>query len=152
MILLGSTFAPPSTQKTIPVTSIPSSNTSSSSSTSSKTSSTTFSIKVIFKKFSRQSHCTFNALFRIPTRLNKFEHFKANQGFNTSKKHQQIRRREGTEIFEGRKPDIIHYIESPQLGTKVSYSGLIDERTPKTSIVKESTFSVPNVIVGYIGN
>jgi len=84
--------------------------------------------------------------------LNKFEHFKANQGFNTSKKHQQIRRREGTEIFEGRKPDIIHYIESPQLGSKVSYSGLIDERTPKTSIVKESTFNVPNVIVGYIGN
>ena len=91
-------------------------------------------------------------LFRIPTRLNKFEHFKANQGYNTFKKHQQIRRREGTEIFDGRKPDIIHYIESPQLGSKLSYSSLIDERTPETSIVKESTFDIPNVIVGYIGS
>ena len=92
---------------------------------------------------------------RLPsrTRLNNFEHFSANkQSYSANRRHQQIRRREGTEIFDGRKPDIIHYVEAPQLGQqRRNYAGLIDERTPSvTKIVRES--SVPDVIVGVIGH
>ena len=61
-----------------------------------------------------------------------------------------FRRREGTEVFEGRKPDIIHYIEAPQLGKKVNYGTLIDERTPKIEIVKDNFYQVPDVVVGVI--
>merc|ERR1711953_603561 len=84
---------------------------------------------------------------RLPsrTRLNNFEHFSAKkQSYSANRRHQQIRRREGTEIFEGRKPDIMHYIEAPQLGQRRDFARLIDERTPVTQIVKES--SVPDVI------
>merc|ERR1711997_1431577 len=50
--------------------------------------------------------------------------------------HQQIRRTEGTEIFEGRKPDVIHYIESPVfLAKNDDYRNGIDERSPVTNIV-----------------
>ena len=103
-----------------------------------------YSIKHTFK------YC----LFRLPsrTRLNNFEHFSAKrQSYSANRRHQQIRRREGTEIFEGRKPDIMHYVEAPQLGHRRDYAGLIDERTPSvTNIVRES--SVPDVIVGVIGH
>ena len=63
-----------------------------------------------------------------------------------------FRRREGTEIFDGRKPDVIHYIESPNiLYKKENYAYLIDERSPDTKIVREGKKNVPDVIVGYIG-
>ena len=44
----------------------------------------------------------------------------------------------------------MHYIEAPQLGQRRDFARLIDERTPVTQIVKES--SVPDVIVGVIGH
>ena len=63
----------------------------------------------------------------------------------------QIRRREGTEIFEGRKPEVIHYIEPPKIGLNKQYSSLIDERTPETSIVRENKYNIPDVVTGLIG-
>ena len=70
--------------------------------------------------------------------------------------HRHRRRREGTEIFEGRKPDVIHYIVAPAIADKerVDYGSLIDERTPATDILKDtqySQYSVPDTVVGYIG-
>ena len=70
--------------------------------------------------------------------------------------HCHRRRREGTEIFEGRKPDVIHYIAAPAIADKekVDYGSLIDERTPAIDIVKDtqySQYSVPDTVVGYIG-
>ena len=70
--------------------------------------------------------------------------------------HHHRRRREGTEIFEGRKPDVIHYISAPAIADKerVDYGSLIDERTPATDILKDteySQYSVPHTVVGYIG-
>ena len=62
------------------------------------------------------------------------------------------RRREGTEIFEGRKPDVIHYIESPDFLAKTDdYGEAIDERSPVTRIVAEKKKVVPDIVVGYIG-
>ena len=62
------------------------------------------------------------------------------------------RRREGTEIFDGRKPDVIHYIQSPNiLSRNENYANLIDERNPGSSIVTDENNSVPDTIVGYIG-
>jgi len=72
---------------------------------------------------------------RLPTKLNTLGYINANN--NRRYLDDQIRRREGTEIFEGRKPEVIHYIEAPKIGINKPYSSLIDERTPKTSIVRE---------------
>merc|ERR1712027_159756 len=95
----------------------------------------------------KQAYHTSN---RLPTKLNNFEHFNANNR-RQLRLHQQIRRREGTEIFEGRKPDVIHYIEPPQIVNKKQYSSLIDERTPAaTKIVSENKYVIPDTLTGFI--
>ena len=129
---------------------------------SSESNSSSYSIFWIFpfKVTSQVRHTIvqpFHPLYslRLPSRnrIKNFEHFSASkESYSTNRRHQQIRRREGTEIFDGRKPDIMHYVEPPQLEQqRRNYAGLIDERTPSvTEIVRES--SVPDVIVGVIGH
>ena len=96
-------------------------------------------------RIAKHKYKSHNPLFR----LNRFEHFNAKRNRNY-RLHQQIRRREGLEIFEGRKPDIMHIIEAPQLGPKPNYATLIDERTPKIEIVKDNVYEIPDVVVGVI--
>jgi len=84
-------------------------------------------------------------------------------GYETFKLHEVIRKQEGTQIFDGRKPDVIHYVDSPEIQTtekpadkesekkkdgkkikkikkekKNEISELIDERTPKKDIEIEA--------------
>jgi len=64
-------------------------------------------------------------------------------GFEKFHLHEVIRAREGTEIFDGRKPDVIHYVNSPDVGQQ-NLIEKIDVRTPtlveiEAEDVKETT-------------
>lgn len=50
-------------------------------------------------------------------------------GFEKFELHEVIRAREGTQIFDGRKPDVIHYVSSPDVGQD-DIVEKIDVRTP----------------------
>jgi len=70
----------------------------------------------------------------LKNRLNvpKIAYLKAEQipGFQKFELHDVIRAREGTQIFDGRKPDVIHYVESPNT-EKDAILDKIDVRTPQ---------------------
>jgi len=50
-------------------------------------------------------------------------------GYQKFQLHEVIRRREGTEIFDDHKPDVIHYVDAPD-AKQDNIAAKIDERTP----------------------
>jgi hypothetical protein len=80
-------------------------------------------------------------LRKRPAKKNPIQFLKAEQihGYSKFELHDVIRAREGTEIFEeGEKPDVLHYVSSPEVGN-IDLTDKIDERTPaKASINSEA--------------
>jgi len=78
---------------------------------------------------------------RRPSKKNPIQYLKAEQipGYAKFELHDVIRAREGTEIFEdGEKPDVLHYINTPEVGN-IDLTDKIDERTPaKVNINSEA--------------
>jgi len=68
---------------------------------------------------------------KVAAALPKIAYLNAEQipGFEKFHLHEVIRAREGTEIFDGRKPDVIHYVNSPDVG-QPNLIEKIDVRTP----------------------
>merc|ERR1711962_455884 len=76
-----------------------------------------------------------------PAPVPKIAYLQAEQipGFQKFELHEVIRAREGTQIFDGRKPDVIHYVNSPDVGQD-DVIEKIDVRTPSdVTITAEKT-------------
>jgi len=87
------------------------------------------------KRRSQESAGLRNNRIYVPTIAN----LKAEKipGFQKFELHDAIRAREGTEIFEeGRKPDVIHYVSSPNTENKDALIEKIDVRTPQDVNIK----------------
>ena len=75
-----------------------------------------------------------------------------------SKVNSQVKKQEGTEIFDGRKDHVnrlvMHYVEAPEIISTTDYGNVIHERTAKTDISAEEADkenAIPDTVVGFIG-
>ena len=64
------------------------------------------------------------------------------------------RKREGTQIFAGVKPDVIRVVEAPSISSTLEQSGAdfsdrIDERTNTVAILAETTLGLYSYLSGF---